>query len=198
MPLPPSTPYQPSPRVLLAHAATTLITLSPLSHALAATRAARRALPPPPASGLDEGIPGVLVGRGAQAGDIVLDVEHRRRSGRAVSARFVMGRAKAGGVPSVGLLEECPAYRVAVGGEEGEDGQGTEGKNGEEEGQAWRSTFELGLTEKQRRDREGVVLPYFDAQRGYEEGEPGQGGRILYQMGQEDMGGDWDDEEDEI
>ena len=54
------------------------------------------------------------------------------------------------------------------------------------------STFSLGLTEKQRRDREGVVLPYFDAQK--DEGM-GEGGRILYDMGIED---DFDEEEDEI
>lgn len=51
-------------------------------------------------------------------------------------------------------------------------------------------TFELGLTERQRKDREGVVLPYFDAQKG-----GGEGGRILYDMGVED---DFDEEEDEI
>ena len=56
-------------------------------------------------------------------------------------------------------------------------------------------TFSLSLTEQQRRDREGVVLPYFDAQKGG--GEPGEGGRILYQMGVEDAG-DWDSEEDEL
>jgi elongator complex protein 5 len=52
----------------------------------------------------------------------------------------------------------------------------------------------LGLTEKQRRDREGVVLPYFDAQN---ESGVGEGGRILYEMGVEDRE-DFDDEEDEI
>jgi elongator complex protein 5 len=51
-------------------------------------------------------------------------------------------------------------------------------------------TFELGLTQKQRADREGVVLPYFDAQKG-----GGEGGRILYDMGEDD---DFDEEEDEI
>lgn len=51
-------------------------------------------------------------------------------------------------------------------------------------------TFELGLSERQRQDREGVVLPYFDAQKG-----GGDGGRILYDMGSED---DFDEEEDEI
>jgi elongator complex protein 5 len=49
------------------------------------------------------------------------------------------------------------------------------------------------LTEKQRKDRDGVVLPYFDAQKG----EGGEGGRILYEMGAEDRE-DFDDEENEI
>jgi elongator complex protein 5 len=53
------------------------------------------------------------------------------------------------------------------------------------------ATFEMGLTEKQRRDRDGVVLPYYDAQ----SGGGGDGGRILYDMGEED---DFDEEEDEI
>lgn len=54
------------------------------------------------------------------------------------------------------------------------------------------STFELRLSDRQRREREGVVLPYFDAQHG---DGPGEGGRILYDMGEED---DFDEEEDEI
>ena len=54
-------------------------------------------------------------------------------------------------------------------------------------------TFELGLTDRQKQEREGVVLPYFDAQKGG--GGPGEGGRILYDMGVED---DFDEEEDEI
>jgi elongator complex protein 5 len=53
------------------------------------------------------------------------------------------------------------------------------------------STFALGLTAKQRADREGVVLPYVDAQKGH----GGEGGRIFYDMGPED---DFDEEEDEI
>ena len=52
-------------------------------------------------------------------------------------------------------------------------------------------TFELALTERQRLEREGVVLPYFDAQKA----GGGEGGRILYDMGVED---DFDEEEDEI
>lgn len=56
-------------------------------------------------------------------------------------------------------------------------------------------SFNMGLTAKQRRDREGVVLPYFDAQRDGGVAGPGEGGRILYDMGSED---DFDEEEDEI
>ncbi|KAJ6790043.1 hypothetical protein PWT90_05270 [Aphanocladium album] len=66
---------------------------------------------------------------------------------------------------------------------------GGDGGDGEEEPE---STFNLGLTEKQRKDREGIVLPYFDAQT---EVGGGDGGRILYEMGRED---DFDEEEDEI
>lgn len=68
-------------------------------------------------------------------------------------------------------------------------------KNGDDSGSddaSPTSTFNLGLTDKQRRDREGIVLPYFDAQTDIGAGE---GGRILYDMGRED---DFDDEEDEI
>lgn len=59
------------------------------------------------------------------------------------------------------------------------------------------TTFSLGLTEKQKRDRDGVVLPYFDAQKEGGAAGPGEGGRILYEMGAEDRE-DFDDEEDEI
>lgn len=59
------------------------------------------------------------------------------------------------------------------------------------------TTFNLGLTEKQKRDRENVVLPYFDAQNDGGGSGAGEGGRILYDMGDEDRE-DFDDEEDEI
>lgn len=51
------------------------------------------------------------------------------------------------------------------------------------------STFELGLTPDQKSARDGVILPYFDAQAG-----SGAGGRILYELDRED---DFDEEEDE-
>lgn len=103
-------------------------------------------------------------------------MEMRRRSGRAVAERFVL----APGGNFMLLSDHSVFARPAGGGEE----------RGEDEG--GETTFSLGLTDKQRRDREGVVLPYFDAQT---EVGGGEGGRILYDMGRED---DFDEEEDEI
>lgn len=88
----------------------------------------------------------------------------------------------------VRLLESVPAYKSQeVSGLIG--AAANEGLGAEEV----MSTFSLGLTEKQRAAREGVVLPYFDAQKSM--GDAGEGGRILYDMGSED---DFDEEEDEI
>lgn len=124
-------------------------------------------------------------------------MEIRRKSGRGIREVLVLsppsslpsslsaaGKMRAG--PGAAgskfcLLDDHPLYAaVEVGDDEGD---------GEEEEEP-ESTFNLGLTEKQKRDREGVVLPYYDAQKG-----GGEGGRILYEMGRED---DWDPEEDEI
>lgn len=130
------------------------------------------------------------MGVGANDGrGVVVEMEYRRRSGRGVgewfflpsertprNAQEVRASARKVGGGGVMLLEDHPLYARPVEREEAEDPD---------------SSFNLGLTEKQRRDREGVVLPYFDAQRG----EGGEGGRILYEMGVED---DFDEEEDEI
>lgn len=139
----------------------------------------------------------MLLGVGANGGaaeseggkSIVLRIEHRRKSGRGVSVDAVLSPAKSG-AGRLGLLGEHPLY-VYRGEKNGGDDDGDD-LDGVEIGM--QSTFNLELTDKQRRDREGVVLPYFDAQKG---GGAGEGGRILYQMGEEDLG-DWDEEEDEI
>ena len=133
---------------------------------------------------------------GAKAGEegVVVQMELRRKSGRGVIETFVLSASSPSSlqtpkssISNIILLDEHPSYAPPVlddilvsGKKEGED---------EEEG-----TFSLQLTDKQRRDREGVVLPYFDAQ---SEGGVGEGGRILYEMGEEDRE-DFDDEEDEI
>ncbi|KAL7625123.1 hypothetical protein AAE478_004337 [Parahypoxylon ruwenzoriense] len=187
--------YEPHPLPVLCHLATAVLRVSSLYQAVE-RRAARNRSLPEPGWGLDEGREGVLVGlagggggskKGPAAGSgLVLEMEMRRRSGRAVAETFVLvprevqqsGKAEASGLY---LLSDHPAFR-----DPGDANQG--GSDGEE----METTFNLGLTEKQRRDREGIVLPYFDAQQDIGAGE---GGRILYEMGRED---DFDDEEDEI
>lgn len=194
IPLPPSAalPYSPHPLTLLKYLTTTIFTTHSLAHILAQKAAADRSVASP-VYGLAEEVEGVVRGLGANdARGTVIEMEYRRKSGRGVREWFFLpspssaaaapkpvgGRAK----ETVILLEDHPLYRRApeagplAGGEEEPD-----------------STFNLGLTEKQRRDREGVVLPYFDAQR--EVGDGGEGGRILYDMGEED---DFDEEEDEV
>jgi elongator complex protein 5 len=143
---------------------------------------------------------GVLVGLGGKGKEeergVVVKMELRRKSGRGIVENFVLSPPQAQintntstpKLPQVGefiLLDDHPLYASTP------SGMGSEGGEAEDE---LESTFNLGLTEKQKRDREGVVLPYFDAQN---ESGVGEGGRILYEMGVEDRE-DFDDEEDEI
>jgi elongator complex protein 5 len=137
--------------------------------------------------GLDEEIEGILAGLESndQRG-VAIEMEHRRKSGRAVKEWFFLpshaaneGKSKA--KEPVTLLEDHPLYRS--------ESDGTSAGVKEDAGDI---TFDLRLTEKQRKARDSVILPYFDAQSGQ---GPGEGGRILYDMGIED---DFDDEEDEV
>ncbi|KAL9067063.1 MAG: hypothetical protein Q9161_007153 [Pseudevernia consocians] len=174
-----STPYQyyPTPLPLLHYLATTLLTPHSFPHLLAAKRAREKSTPAP-LFGVEEGREGILVGIGANdKTGYVIEMEYRRKSGRGVEEWFFLEYEGKGGEGIV-LLEDREEWRGIVEREE-------EGHLREE------GTFELGLTGKQRGEREGVVLPYFDAQKG----EGGEGGRILYDMGVED---DFDEEEDEI
>ena len=179
-------PYSPSPLTLLKYLATTIFTVHSLTQVLARKRAADRSLAEP-VFGLAEETEGVIVGLGANdPRGVVLEMEHRRKSGRGIEEWFFLPAsmhqepASDRSKDKVLLLEDHPLYRPRVAESD------PIGEVGDED-----STFSLGLTDKQRRDREKVVLPYFDAQK---EGG-GRGGRILYDMGVED---DFDEEEDEI
>ena len=142
-------------------------------------------------SGLAEEAGGIIIGLKANAKavkpderGIVLELEHRRKSGRGVhewyflplSTRIVSNPQSFR--ESVTLLDDHPLFRKP--------------KEEMSEEELAGMTFELGLTDRQRLERDGVVLPYFDAQK---DGGPSEGGRILYEMGVED---DFDEEEDEI
>ncbi|KAH0846195.1 hypothetical protein AYO21_11058 [Fonsecaea monophora] len=189
-----SNSYSPSPLSLLSYLATTVITIHSLPILLAEKSARSKSLAAP-AFGLSEEIEGVVIGLKSKSvtklkqeeRGVVLELEHRRRSGRGVREWFFLPTSqnmtkKGDGQPFreiVILLDDHPLFR----------------SSGEEETVEELSgmTFELGLTERQRLEREGVVLPYFDAQKAG--GGAGEGGRILYDMGVED---DFDEEEDEI
>ncbi|KAF4984236.1 hypothetical protein FZEAL_524 [Fusarium zealandicum] len=181
--------YEPHPFTVLCHLATAILKLSSLYQEIERQKARNRSIQEPE-WGLNEDREGVLVGLGEKGREksedskgVVVHMELRRRSGRTVTEKFIVSSKESSSpVPGkVCLLTDHPMFAApAAGGETGE---------GEEEPE---STFNLGLTEKQRKDREGIVLPYFDAQTDIGAGE---GGRILYEMGRED---DFDDEEDEI
>ncbi|KAK2048863.1 histone acetylation protein 2 [Colletotrichum somersetense] len=187
--------YEPHPLTVLTHLATSILRLSSLRQEIERQNARNRSLQEPE-WGLGEGREGVLVGlkgdtKSKDYHGVVVEMEIRRRSGRAMAEKFVVSpqvgqstaTASAKG-SKIFLLSEHPIFAPLK--DSGATGSGG-GEDDEPE-----STFNLGLTEKQRRDREGIVLPYFDAQTDIGAGE---GGRILYEMGRED---DFDDEEDEI
>lgn len=208
-PTPKNTPYTPAPLPLLLYTATTILTLSSLPQHLALKRAQDTALAAP-LFGLEEGREGVLVGRGANVyshfhsqgkGGMIISMDHRRKSGRSVTETFFLPSpspsiptspsssptSTAELIKKIILLDTHPLFAASAPTTTGKDLGLEEGDMG--------ATFELGLSAKQRRDREGVVLPYYDAQQREGGGAGGEGGRILYEMGAED---DFDEEEDEV
>ncbi|KUI52833.1 Elongator complex protein 5 [Cytospora mali] len=163
----------PHPLTVLNHLATAVLRVSNLYQAVERRRAQNRSLPEPE-WGLDEGREGVLVGVKAARGEIggvVVEMELRRRSGRAVVERFVLVHKDGGATGVVSLLSDHALFAAP------EDGEGA-GDAGDDE--LAETTFNLGLTEKQRKDREGIVLPYFDAQEdvGGGEGEAAKEGHL--------------------
>jgi elongator complex protein 5 len=197
---PPTTtpnPYAPSPSTLLAYLATTLLTTHSIAHVLSQKSAIDHSAPPP-AFGLEEGIEGILVGLGSndQRG-VVIEMEYRRRSGRGVGEWYFLpaeghpldvgkGTMLPGGKEERAiLLVDHPLYKNIPDSTGNDDIPNSESS-------ITATTFNLTLTDKQRKAREEVVLPYYDAQN---EGGVGEGGRILYEMGWED---DFDEEEDEV
>jgi elongator complex protein 5 len=189
---PPSSPYTPTPLALVSYLATTIITIHSLRQVLAEKAARERSLPAP-LYGLNEEIEGIVVGLNPKSQrlkreekGIVIELEHRRKSGRGVHETYFLPTSTRAMPPnaqtskeSAILLEDHPLYTQSLSDQPAGD-------------ELAGLTFELGLTDRQKQDREGVVLPYFDAQQ--VEGV-GEGGRILYDMGVED---DFDEEEDEI
>lgn len=209
--------YDAHPMVTLNYLATSILTLHSLTQVLAKKSAGDRSVQEP-CFGLAEGREGVLIGLSRPKGKfvqranvneleqtmdesgVVVEMELRRKSGRGVRDTFVLipggsnltNYTLAPGITSshpmttkIVLLDDHPLYAPQL-----LQPLGLETPEMDNN-----VTFSLGLTEKQRRDREGIVLPYFDAQKEDLVGSTGEGGRILYDMGRED---DFDEEEDEI
>ncbi|KAI9786966.1 MAG: hypothetical protein M1839_005197 [Geoglossum umbratile] len=190
IPLPPH-PYTPTPLTLIKYLATTLLTTHSLSHVLA-RKAARDRSEIEPVFGIGEG-EGVVCGLGSNdRRGVVVEMEYRRKSGRGVMEWFFLPsddhplnttNPPPGVKEKVVLLTDHPLYRIP---------DNSDTPEPESSATNTTTTFNLGLTDKQRKAREDVVLPYYDAQG---DGGVGEGGRILYEMGWED---DFDEEEDEI
>lgn len=184
------TAYQPRPLVLLQYLATSILNVHSLSHVIA-RRAARDRSRAPPLFGIQEAEEGVVQGLGANdPRGVVVECEMRRRSGRTVCIWFVLQdtavlAGKRESFPGLELLDDHPLYRRPA-------TNVIAGRSEHDESEHGEVSFSLSLTDGQRRERDGVVLPYFDAQG---PGGAGEGGRILYDIGSED---DFDDEEDEI
>ena len=191
--------YNPTPLTTLTYLATSILTIQSLSQTLAKKRARDRSVQEP-SFGINEHREGVISGfssvkgAGSETRDVVVEMEIRRRSGRGVIETFILSSSstklanKPNNLPQIILLEDHPSFQPPppITGP-------TPSQDAEEE----EATFSLSLTHKQKRDRENVVLPYFDAQKDNGAHGPGEGGRILYDMGAEDRE-DFDDEEDEI
>lgn len=184
--------YAPSPLAQLSYLATSIMTLHATAHLLAEKSAHDRSLAAP-TFGLAEELEGVVIGLNRKTqtlkpgtNGLVIELEHRRKSGRGVIEWFFLPSQLSRQCSAsekfrehVTLLDDHPLFKTQLDLPMG---------SGEE---LSRLTFDLSLTERQKQERQGVVLPYFDAQKADGAGE---GGRILYEMGVED---DFDDEEDE-
>ncbi|KHJ34531.1 putative killer toxin sensitivity protein [Erysiphe necator] len=180
------TPYSPGPLVILTYLATAILTVSSLEQVLSRKRARDRSLPEP-LFGLEEVKEGVIIGRNDSVKEkgLVVQMELRKRSGRGILENFVLiPSSSSKAIPKIIPLTEYPAYISTP--------TFINTENQDHSSQL-DMTFNLSLSEKQKKERDEVVLPYFDAQK--EGGN--EGGRILYQMGTEDHE-DFDEEEDEI
>ncbi|KAL8741420.1 MAG: hypothetical protein Q9190_005974, partial [Brigantiaea leucoxantha] len=178
--------YAPHPLTLLKYLATTILTTRSLPQMVSRKRALNRSLAEP-GFGLAEDREGIVIGSGANDSSVgvVLEMEYRRKSGREVTETFFLPSKVDEETVPLEKFKGCRSPQRSF----DENSVSIEGNEvgGVQQG----GTFELGLTEKQRRARQEVILPYLDAQK--EDG--GEGGRILYNLGVED---DFDEEEDEI
>lgn len=151
----------------MSHISTTVLRVSSFGHHGLKAQADSQALPDP--IELDRNKDGVVLTLGSNSPhNLVVSLEYRRKSGRTLLEKYIFNISSG----QLGALVPSTAINA----------QGISGID-------FGTTFNLGITQRQKQDREGVVLPHFVAQK---EGQVEEG-QIEYILDAED---DFDDEED--
>ncbi|ORY85482.1 Elongator complex protein 5 [Protomyces lactucae-debilis] len=172
--------HLPTPETLLSFLATTRIQVRSTHHVRLEREAASRAQTSVIELDL-EGRDIVLPALGCQDTLLYLEVEHRRRSGRGVHERCVLDTA----TQQILTEEDVPALQL--------HSQQGDVASQQQQQQTLDETdipFKLSLSEKEKQDREGVVLPHFTMQD--LPADERHGGHIYYEP---DSGDDFDMED---
>jgi elongator complex protein 5 len=141
--------HLPVPETLLSFLATTLVRVRSTTHVQLEREAAQRAR----TSIIDldmEGKDIFLPKVGCQDTQVFLQVEHRRRSGRGVHERCVLDTATS----TILAESDVPALQQTI----------TSAKEEAKDSLETDIPFKLSLSEKEKQDREEVMLPHFNMQ----------------------------------
>ena len=171
IPLPSKHSHYPSAQTLLSHISTTVFRVSSYVHHKIHLDTVARAFPNQVEQ--DSAKDGVILTLGSNSPLwMVIALEYRRKSGRAVTERYAFHIATG----KVKLLDIKTTEDLQAG-----------------SGVDFGTTFNLGITEQQKKSKEDVVLPHFLAQGISEDLSGGGSSNIEYTLDSED---DFDDEED--
>jgi elongator complex protein 5 len=156
----------------LSHISTTVLRLSSFGHHTLKVEADSKALPNPiEQDRARDGVISTLASNCSQ--QIIIALEYRKRSGRTISERHTVNLTSGKAEP----LDRKPE----------EDSRDTRGLD-------FGTTFNLGMTQRQKESKEDVVLPHFSARRIFSGSAVSErSGDIEYTLEAED---DFDDEED--
>jgi elongator complex protein 5 len=170
IPLPLKFPHYPSAQALLSQISTAVISLSSYQHHLIRLEAESKALPDP--IHLDRAKDGLVAALGSNATPlIILALEYRKKSGRAIKETCTL---------------DIHSSKLSILDVQTMDDQAPSGID-------FGTTFNLGMTDRQRESKEEVVLPHFSAQAHHAAATSDSAADIEYTLDAED---DFDDEED--
>jgi elongator complex protein 5 len=160
-------PHYPSAQLLLSHLSTTILQVSSIGHHQLRVAAESNALPDPVEE--DRARNGNLSTLGSNfTRSLIINVEYKKKSGRTIVE-------KTGMEVRSGKLESLPSNEAT--------------HNQHSEAVDFETTFNLGISDRQKHSKQEVILPHFAAQ--ISSKEPSTD--IEYTMDAED---DFDDEED--